>query len=292
MKSGSSSDLKPGDKEEKEKQQKDDEDSNLFLKILNQKVTDLNNDLKQARENYRIFKEILNSYDLELFAEVLRITRKKANVLTRILQNESDFGRIYEKIISTSKKECIKLLKKYPQMVAEACKRHNIVIDSSSAHPRYMFHKGFIILTIDESKYEAKCVSREGKLFSVSFDISIVVETLKREINRIFNRDFNPNQFIEILYTEYSDIILAEKKKIGEPLQIKNLLTSLQNKKVYARKDEFNVDLSRLLIESKNLISDFGLELIHTKNIKEGILLYNFDTYGYVGYIKFKGDKT
>ena len=55
--------------------------------------------------------------------------------------------------------------------------------------------------------------------------------------------------------------------------------------------DEFNVDLSRLVQRGDLAVEGKRVQLNHTRDRRQGMLLHGLESGGYVGFISFKTEK-
>jgi hypothetical protein len=253
-----------------------------------ERLNNLRSEFKLAEEDYQALDQLVLALKKAQFAKILDLRDSMDQIFKRISISNPIFSEFLDKIFKIANDECQKISMDYPILIQEACQQEGIKIDQTSVHPKYTFCDQFITLEIDEKKFKAKAYTREGKLFVLPFDISIVIPAIKEEIKRIFGRTFNPNQFLKKLYSNYCKIIEKEKKQIGDPIPIRKITSRLGKTQKNFRTDEFVVDLSKLIKEG--IPSDLGykIELGHTKDDRSGILLHGFESHGYVGFISIK----
>jgi hypothetical protein len=193
-----------------------------------------------------------------------------------------------EELYHLVKKESEKIFRRYPALLENACREANLILDLNSSHPKYSLEQGFFRLEIDEKKRTARLSDYEGKLAEHPADIQAVVEILKKEHSRIFNRPFNGGQFLKKLRTQYKAIIKKENLTDGSSVPIRHITRRLGKNVKGFRTDEFLVDLSKLAEKGPFEIENRRLDLQQTKDTNQGMLLYKASTRGYIGFIVFK----
>lgn len=259
---------------------------------LAHKSSTLNAEAKLAEEEYRSVDQLVNAFKMGQFAQIVKLHEANPKVFNRILNIEPDLGEFLMRIFQNAKEECKKIAREYPALIQNAClKEEGLLLDQTSMHPKYTFYNGFITLEINESTLEAKVYTREGNLFVKPFDISIVISSMKQEIDRIFKRPFNAEQFAKKLFSNYSSTIQKEKKSMGDQIPIRRITTRLGKNQKNFRTDEFIVDLSKLIERGAPLINGYKLDLGHTKDDRSGILLHRLESHGYIGFISFRKEE-
>jgi hypothetical protein len=175
--------------------------------------------------------------------------------------------------------------RRYPKLFEEACQQANIPLDNSP-HPRYTTDNYFIKISIDETNQVAKIENHESELATLPMDIAAVIHTLIQERQRLFERPFEPQEFIERLYQDYNAILSVEKLANGDPVRIRSI-TKRRGKNIKGfRVDEFSVDLWRLSQHGITTTQNgYQLRFEQTKNINQGMLLPSGQ--GYIGFIRF-----
>jgi len=252
--------------------------SNVHNK-LNQTIHNLKNELSLLEKDYKIVDQIFLALKEERYAQILEIWKKDSATITNI-GNSNNLSEIFLEINNLAKQKCQEIVKKYPVLLEEACKKENINIDETSRHPKYTFCGNFITLEIDEKNYRANAYTSFGNLFRTPLDLSLVIPQLKKEIDRIFNRPFNPNEFIKNIYEYYREILKEEDKKPEEYITIRKITEKIKKKKNNYRMDEFVVDLSKFMKDQNDY--GFKINIQHTKNYNSGILIYGFEHHGYI----------
>jgi hypothetical protein len=173
----------------------------------------------------------------------------------------------------------------------EAAQRAGLTIDPSSRHPRYTFQGGFIRLELDERRLLAKLRTREGDEREYGLDLDLLVRALGEEVTRLFDRDFKPDTFLRSLHTAYSAVLRAEDLPEGTEVPIRKVTHRLGKNLNRFSGDEFNVDLARAIQSNHTSIDRMQLHLNHTRNTRQGMLLYGLEQGGYVGFVSFKREE-
>jgi hypothetical protein len=173
----------------------------------------------------------------------------------------------------------------------EAARRAGLAIDSSSRHPRYTLHGGFIRLELDERRLVARIQTREGDEREYGLDLDLLVHTLQAESARLFDRELKPDAFLRSLHTAYSAVLRAEDLAEGTEVPIRKVTHRLGKNLNRFSGDEFNVDLARLIQSGHTTVDDRQLHLNHTRNTRQGMLLHGLEQGGYVGFISFNREE-
>jgi len=187
-----------------------------------------------------------------------------------------------------AKEESERILRRYPFLLEEACRAAGLVLDSNSPHPKYGLESGFFRLEIDERKLTARLSDHEGRLAELPADVQAVVETIQREHHRVFGRSFNGTKFLKTLRAQYKAVLKQEKQADGASVPIRHITRRLGKNAKGFRTDEFLVDLSRLVEKGPFDIDGRRLDLQHTKDTNQGMLLHGAAARGYIGFIVFK----
>lgn len=161
-----------------------------------------------------------------------------------------------------------------------------------SRHPRYCFESGGLIeVDVQDKKLEAKVSTREGFLAKIPADAAAIIEIVKQEKRRLFDRPFAGSRFLADLRTAYSLAIKTKKAADGDPVPLREAF-DLMTRKISSRKgyksDEFLVDLSKLVLEGPGETKGYRFELQQTKDTKEGMLLLGEAGRGMVNLLIFK----
>ncbi len=187
-----------------------------------------------------------------------------------------------------AKEESDRIFRRFPALMEEAFAQTRLSIDSTSRHPKYTLESGFFRLDVDEKKRTARLSDHEQRLIEIPADVDAIVEAVKKEHCRIFDRKFTGRKFLQSLRTQYKAIIRKEKQQDGSSVPIREIARRLGRNAKRFRKDEFLVDLSRLAQEGPFEIDGRRIDLQQTKDTSQGMLLHGAAGRGYVGFILFK----
>lgn len=172
-----------------------------------------------------------------------------------------------------------------------ACREAGLQIDSTSRHPKYSFKEGFIQLEVDDRGLTAKVMPRDGDQIVLGLDTSLVVEKLRAEQVRLFERRTEVQTFLRSLYTAYTAILRAEEGKEGDDIPLRRVTNRMAKNLNRFAADEFNVDLSRLIQSGELIFEGKRVHLNHTRDRRQGMLLHGLESGGYVGFISFKPER-
>ena len=232
--------------------------------------------------------------DLERFLakgwalHVLDLVEKEAPRLRKMRAENNPAVPLIQKAYRLAKEESEAIVRRYPALLEEACRTAGLVLDSHSRHPRYSFDRGFFRLEIDEKKRTARLSDHEGRLAEHPADVQAVVETVRREHQRIFGRAFNGPKFLKTLRAQYKAVLNKEQQADGASVPIRRITRRLGKNVKGFRTDEFLVDLSRLAEKGPFDIDGRRLDLQQTKDTNQGMLLLGAAARGYIGFIVFK----
>lgn len=184
-------------------------------------------------------------------------------------------------------------IRNIPGNLEKMAKSEGLTLDfSRSGHPRYCFESGgFIEVEVQDKKLEAKIGNREGFFVKISADSAAIIDIVKQEKKRLFERAFIGSRFLADLRSAYALAIKTKKSLDGDPVPLREVFDTM-NRKISGRKgyksDEFLVDLSRLVLEGPGETKGFRFELQQTKDTKEGMLLLGEAGRGMVNLLIFK----
>ena len=239
----------------------------------------------QAEKFWADFEQYLSKgWALHILSLIEKDAPKK-NILSR---DNSPFDTVVAEASRLAREESERIMRRYPSLLEEACRSANLVLDSSSPHPRYGLENGFFRLEIDERKRTARLSDHECRLADLPADIQAVVETIRREHKRVFGRTYNGSKFLKTLRSQYKAIIKKENLQDGTSVPIRHITRRLGKNAKGFRTDEFLIDLSRLAEKGPFEIEGRRVDLQQTKDTNQGMLLHGASTRGYIGFIVFK----
>jgi hypothetical protein len=213
-----------------------------------------------------------------------------------LLEKESSF---LKEECSPSQAKALERLKQGAQRVAKKhwlrysgyleafCEEEDVPLDQTSRHPNYTFAHGFFDLTIRQDGI-AILSNSERKLAQFPADIEVVVAKVKKEHRRVWGRQFHGEKFLKKLRKHYLQSLERDKHLDGSNVPIRRIAGRVTSERKKYRTDEFLVDLSKLVREGPCEMDGRRLVLQHTRDTKQGMLLHDVDTAGYIGYLSFQ----
>lgn len=219
---------------------------------------------------------------------LLALLEKEAPRLKKMRAENHPAIPAIEDAYRRAKEERDRIFRRFPSLLEEAFANSGLSIDPTSRHPKYTLESGFFRLEIDEKKQTARLSDHEGRLAEIPADVQAVVETVRRERQRLFDRKYNAKKFLQTVRSQYKAIIRKEKQPDGSSVPIRHITRRLGKNVKGFRTDEFLVDLSRLAQDGPFEIDGRRLDLQQTKDTNQGMLLHGAAGRGYVGFIVFK----
>lgn len=180
------------------------------------------------------------------------------------------------------------LQRRFPAHMDEACTKANLPLDRTSRHPSYTFSDGFFQIRIDDRRGTARLSDYEGRLDEFPADLGAIVAAVERERKRVFGRPFDPRKFLTKLRHQYLAVTRTNNLQDGTSVPIRSITSRLGKNEKGFRTDEFLVDLSRLVETGPLEIEGYRLDLQHTKDTNQGMLLHGAAGRGYVGFVIFR----
>ncbi len=184
-----------------------------------------------------------------------------------------------------------------PGDLEKLAKTEGLTIDfSRSGHPKYCFESGGLIeVEVQDKKLEAKVSTREGVLAKIPADAAAIIEIVKQEKKRLFDRPFAGSRLLADMRSAYTMALKSKKAADGDPVPLREVF-DLMNRKISTRKgyksDEFLVDLSKLVLEGPGETKGYRFELQQTKDVQEGMLPLGEAGRGMVNLLIFKKTNT
>jgi len=109
-----------------------------------------------------------------------------------------------------------------------------------------------------------------------------------REDRRLFERDFDSDKVLKSLLTAYQAALREDSRDVGEDVPLRRVIHRMGKNLARFALDEFNVDLAQAVKQNKTVVEGHRLHLGHTRNTRQGMLLYELEGSGYVGFIAFR----
>jgi len=248
----------------------------------------LKTDAEVAAQTERAWAEFLTFLDKGWTLHLLALLEKEAPRLKKMRAENHPAIPAIEDAYRRVKEERDRIFRRFPSLLEEAFANSGLSIDPTSRHPKYTLESGFFRLEIDEQRQTARLSDHEGRLAEIPADVQAVVETVRRERQRLFDRKYNAKKFLQTLRSQYKAIIKEERQPDGSSVPIRHITRRLGKNVKGFRTDEFLVDLSRLAQDGPFEIDGRRLDLQQTKDTNQGMLLHGAAGRGYVGFIVFK----
>jgi hypothetical protein len=162
-----------------------------------------------------------------------------------------------------------------------------VLLDSTSRHPRYTVHEGFLHVEVDDQRLTATVRPRDGAEIVLGLDAAALVDVIRSEAQRLFARPLDHDDFLYRLWVAYQALLLEEERVVGDALPLRRLLARLGREGQPVSADEFNVDLARLVQSEHTVVEGHRLQLHPTRRTRQGMLLHGLEAGGYAGFISF-----
>ena len=247
--------------------------------------------LEHAQMARCFWGDLLASLRRGHFSHALLLLRR-ATEFIRDLEATDDatvqrLRELHRQLQQHTRSSVVRIAREFPAAARDV----DIQIDSTSRHPSYTFNQGFLRLEMDERKLTAKVAPRDGNEVVVGLDLELVVETIRSEQTRLFEREVDAQSFLRSLNTAYAAVLRTEGRLDGDEVPLRRVTNRLAKNLNHFAADEFNVDLSRLVQRGDLLVDGKRMYLNHTRDPRQGMLLNGLESGGYVGFISFKAER-
>lgn len=243
---------------------------------------------EEATRRHAVWESLNSFINKGWSLHILELLEREAPQVKELEQREHAAAQAIGQASTLAAKIASRFHVEFPREIEEASQEAHLRIDKVSRHPTYYFDEQFFRLEIDEGRKSARLYTNEGKLAEHPADAGAIVETLQRERHRILDRPFNSKTFLRKLRHHYSAIIKKERREDGEAIPIRRITGRLGKNQKGFRTDEFLYDLARLVEEASLTTDGWELDLQHTKDTREGMLLHGVARRGYIGFIVFR----
>ena len=243
--------------------------------------------LEEARREEEIWKRLLEAQSSGYSAEVVSIFRKESGVFAQLRENKDEAVPLLDSFYGISEKKATNTARRFPTLFPRACDAAGIKLDARSRHPRYSIRE-FIHTLVDERKLQARVTPRDANSVTIPLDVDPLVAYLQSEARRLFGTKRDPKRFLAGVQKAYQAVLREEEKSSGDELPLRRVANRLSKNWTRFRYDEFNVDLGNLIHSGETSIDKVRLHLNHTRDTRQGLLLYGLERSGYLGFISFK----
>ena len=242
--------------------------------------------LRSAQAIQRFCEALTSELMAGNHSEALRLLRAGKKPLALLRERSPDAAAAVEAIgrqLTALVQEAFGALpRSFPAAIQEA----GLKLDPSSRHPRYTLCEGFLTVEFDKHRFETRVQPRDGRRTTLGTDLPVIMRHLRAEVERLFGRESDVEAVLTAIEESYAAAITAAKRHPGEAIPLKELVAELAKDRSF-RSDEFNVDLSRLV--RSELDGRSRIHLDHSRDSRNGILLWQLDQRGYYGYIRVGG---
>jgi hypothetical protein len=247
--------------------------------------------LDRAQQTQRFWEGLSSYIQNEYPAQALLLLRQEADLIRRLPPSDAQVVERLRLLYGELEQKARIVATGFGRSFPTAAREAGIQIDGTSRHPRYTFNQGFLRLDLDERDFTAKLTPRDGESIHIGLDMSLIVDKIRSEQRRLFERELEPEIFLRSLYTAYSAVLRSEQRQETDEVPLRRVTNRLAKNLNRFAADEFNIDLSRLVQQGSLVVDGRRLQLNHTRNQRQGMLLHGLESGGYVGFISFKSEK-
>jgi hypothetical protein len=247
--------------------------------------------LEHAQRARAFWDDLLASLQRGHSAHALLLLRREAEFLRDLQATDGETVQRLRNLGSEFRERTQSSVGRIAREFPPAARDAGIQIDSTSRHPTYTFHQGFVRLEMDERNFTAKVAPRDGNPIDFGLDVSLVVEIIRSEHARLFERQIDPQAFLRSLHTAYTAVLRAEGRSEGDEIPLRRVTNRMAKNLNRFAADEFNIDLSLLVQRGELVVDGKRVHLNHTRDQRQGMLLHGLESGGYVGFISFKTEK-
>ena len=271
-------------------------DLHLLPQLLERKAAearlkrqDLTAALEDARRGEEVWKRLVDAQRHGHSAQVVSVFRNASDVFAQLRERNDEAVPLLESLYRASEEKATDTARRFATLFPKACDTAGIEIDSRSRHPKYSIRE-FIQTLVDERKLETQVTPRDANSVTIPLDVDPLVAYLQTEVRRLFETKRDPKRFLAGLRKAYQAVLREEKKSSGDELPLRRVANRLSKNLTHFRYDEFNVDLGNLVRSGETSIDKVRLHLNHTRDTRQGMLLYGLERSGYLGFISFKAE--
>jgi hypothetical protein len=229
----------------------------------------------------KFLKELSNSLSEKRYTKVLNDWKKDRDIISKFLLHSDAVNIEVAPYIMQLEKQSSTDIQNFAQNFPLAAKSHGVQIDPNSRHPNYNLMEGFIVVGVNEKKREVSITPRMGKVIVLGPELDQLLITLRSEIERIFERDWDVSRFRDNLIEIYKSTSPRNENSKNPEVLIKVIMKEFK-KRYNLNHDEFLVDFSRFLKEDKTI------QISNTRDSANGIQIVGSESNGYYGYMKFE----
>jgi hypothetical protein len=259
----------------------------IFYDVAQSRALELKQLAEAAAKAANIWSRVLDARDKGQWFRLRALIEEEKNYFHQLREAGDPIVGALETLYKEAKEQTADLLHSLPRDIEKLSEREDLALDRTSRHPKYTFKDGFITLLVDESKRVARISNYEARMSDVPLDIESIGAVMKSEEARLFDRKFEGAKFLQKLRAAYLSILKKEKRPDGSPVPIKAIARKMASNDSKFRRDEFLIDLSKLVVEGPAETSGFKFELQQTSDASQGILLYGPASRGMINLLIF-----
>lgn len=270
-----------------------------YIQQATKTEADLTKEIENAqtkRSEVRKLKKFLDDLDhyrkKDWCAHIKQHCERERDFLSGLRKQSHPSFSTIEGLYRDAKTRTDVLVKTLPSRIDQLAQEVGLPLDRSrSRHPRYYFGKyGFVEAQVNDNRQMARISTREGRLDEIPADAQAIIMVVQNEVKRLFERKFSDRRFLRDLYSAYKEVLKTAKAREGDPTRIRDVFDTMTNRKQYRkyRKDEFLVDLSRLVEKGLGATGGYQFDLQQTKDTESGMLLLGAAGQGMVNLLTFR----
>jgi hypothetical protein len=247
--------------------------------------------LAEARRWRAFWQDLLAQLDAGRPAGALLLLRREEQAL-RCQGDEAVPAATLDAVIALAEQQARAGAARFQHAFPAAVSTAGLALDDTSRYPRYTLRDGFVHVDVEEQSLTARVRPRDGSEIQLGMDVGSLLEAIRRETGRLFDRPLDHAAFLRRLWLAYRALLEEDGRVAGEALPLRRLLARLNREAPALAPDEFNVDLARLVRSDQTVIEGQRLQLHHTRRTRQGMLLSGLEQGGYVGFLSFEPEAT
>lgn len=254
------------------------------------KRRELTDELDKASHTEAVWKRLLEAQKSCHPAEVVCIIRRESDLFKELRQANDDAVPVLESLYRYSEEKARNVARRFATLFPEACDEMGLGIDPTSRHPKYTI-RDFIHTLVDERNLVAQVTPRDANPVTIPLDIDPLVTHLQTEVRRLFEAKRNSEHFLGGLKKAYHAVLREDNRTLGDELPLRRVANRFSKNRAHFRYDEFNVDLGNIVRSGRTVVDNVRLHLNHTRDTRQGMLLFGLERSGYLGFISFKPEE-
>jgi hypothetical protein len=177
-----------------------------------------------------------------------------------------------DSLVIVAKLEAEKLIYELSTTLPEALLSVGLPVDETSRFPKFSVRESYIRIQVNEKSMTAIVTPSNGKSIEVNADVSSIVKVLVEEDQRLFNKDFNAEEFVKCLVTTISSTRDAQRGTSHSSISWKEILKNWRGAKITA--DELGAQLGMTMINFHQSLTDNGIFFNQEKGSENSLKPY------------------